>query len=202
VCVAPHAPDSHDRPLAAFPSKIMEYMACRRATVAPRRVAVAEVLRDGEYGLLFTPGDVRDLADKILTLLRNPEMRGRFAEAGYRAVREARPASATRRALLEVYSRLAPPEAWAPTDGAPGPSTEIPASPDTTTARRSFLRDSSSGQVPLMPEMEDLLVEDSRTDQTRPDAMASGEDTGKATLDSGPGSPVPPPGSAPGSSGG
>lgn len=167
VCVAPHAPDSHDRPLAPFPAKIMEYMACRRATVAPRRVAVSEILRDGEHGLLFTPGDVRDLADKMLSLLGNPELRARLAEAGYRAVREARPASATRRALLEVYTRLAPPEMWSPTAGLPGPSTEIPASPDTTTARRSFLSD--SGSAPLMPEMEDLLVEDnSRPDQAAP----------------------------------
>ncbi|MBI5479888.1 MAG: glycosyltransferase family 4 protein [Deltaproteobacteria bacterium] len=204
VCVAPHAPDSHDRPLAAFPSKVIEYLACRRATVAPRRVAVAEVLRDGEHGLLFTPGDVRDLADKILTLLRNPEMRGRLAEAGYRAVREARPASATRRALLEVYTRLAPPEAWSPQSGAPGPSTEIPSSPDTTTARRSFLGD--SGSAPLMPELEDLLVEDSRPDQTRPDAVTGGEDTPLGTGGAAPGAPEPPPGtptgSAPGSTGG
>jgi glycosyltransferase involved in cell wall biosynthesis len=202
VCVAPHAPDSHDRPLAAFPAKIMEYMACRRATVAPRRVAVAEVLRDGEYGLLFTPGDVRDLASKILTLLRNPEMRVRFAEAGYRAVREARPASATRRALLEVYSRLAPPESWSPTDSASGPSTEIPASPDTTTARRSFLRDSSPGQVPLLPEMEDLLVEDSRSDLTLPDARARGEDTQQGPREGGTGPTLPPAGPTAGSTGG
>ena len=202
VCVAPHAPDSHDRPLAAFPSKIMEYLACRRATVAPRRLAVAEVLHDGEHGLLFTPGDVRDLAEKILSLLRNPEMRGRLAEAGYRAVREARPASATRRALLEVYARLAPPEVWSPTSGMPGPSTEIPASPDTTTARRSFLRDSGSGSVPLMPELEDLLVEDSRTDRTRPDVVAGAEDTGKGTAPGGPaGTPEPAPGSPPASTG-
>jgi glycosyltransferase involved in cell wall biosynthesis len=177
VCVAPHAPDSHDLPLAAFPSKVMEYMACRRATIAPRRVAVAELVRDGEYGLLFTPGDARDLADKILSLLRNPEMRGRLAEAGYRAVREARPASATRRALLEVYTHLAPPEAWSPSTSAPGPSTEIPASPETTTARRSFLRDSEPEL--LMPELDDP-VEDSRPDQTRPDAVARGDDTQQA----------------------
>jgi glycosyltransferase involved in cell wall biosynthesis len=174
VCVAPHAPDSRERPLATFPSKVMEYMACRRATIAPNRVAVAEVLRDGEYGLLFAPGDVRDLADKILLLLRNPELRRRLAEAGYRAVREARPASATRRALLEVYTRLAPPEVWSPQSSAPGPSTEIQSSPDTTTARRSLLRD--PGQALLMPDTEDP-GEDTRADLTRPDAVARGEDT-------------------------
>ena len=176
LCVAPHAPDSHDRPLAAFPSKVLEYMACRRATIAPRRVAVAEVVREGEFGLLFTPGDVRDLADKILTLLRNPELRGRLAEAGYRAVREARPASATRRALLEVYARLAPPEAWSPASGAAGPSTEIPASPETTTARHSLLR--GPDRTPLWPELEDATA-DTRADQTDPNALTRSEDTDK-----------------------
>jgi glycosyltransferase involved in cell wall biosynthesis len=191
VCVAPHAPDSHDRPLASFPSKIMEYMACRRATIAPRRVAVAELLRDGEFGLLFTPGDVRDLADKILALLRNPELRARLAEAGYRAVREARPASATRRALLEVYTRVAPPELWSPTAGPQGPSTEIPSSPDTTTARRSLL--GLASRAPLLPELEEQAG-DTRADQTRPDVEGGSEDTqrgerSKVTPDSTPGTP-------------
>ena len=40
VCVAPAAPDS-ERPLATFPTKLLEYMACRRAVVAPRRVGGA-----------------------------------------------------------------------------------------------------------------------------------------------------------------
>jgi glycosyltransferase involved in cell wall biosynthesis len=174
VCVAPHAPDTHVQPLAAFPSKILEYLACRRPTVAPRRAAVAEAVRAGEHGLLFTPGDVRDLADKILAFLGDPELRVRLADAGYRAVREARPASATRRALLEAYARLAPPDPWSPTSGAPGPSTELPSSPETTTARRSFLRDSSS-QL-LLKEIEDQ-AEDTRADQTRPDAFLRGDDT-------------------------
>jgi hypothetical protein len=171
----------------------MEYMACRRATIAPRRVAVAELVRDGEHGLLFAPGDVRDLADKILSLLRDPEARGRLAEAGYRAVREARPASATRRALLEVYTQLAPPEAWSPTASGPSPSTEIPASPETTTARRSFLQDVD--REPLMPDPEGP-VDDSRPDRTRPDAVVLGEDT-QVGLEGPVGTPAAPPETTP-----
>ncbi|HEY3357609.1 MAG TPA: glycosyltransferase family 4 protein [Polyangia bacterium] len=148
VCVAPHAADEHDRPLSSYPTKVLEYLACRRPVVAPRRAAVAELMKEGQEGLMFTPGDVRDLAAKVLVLLGDPELRARLAEAGYRAARERHPASAARRALLEVYARLAPPEMWGPCPTGPVPSTEIPAATDTTTARHAPLRDSTQRRMP------------------------------------------------------
>lgn len=114
VCVAPWAPDLADRPLAPFPTKLLEFMACRRATVAPRRTSVAELIDDGVEGLLFEPGNPRDLADKIVRLLLDRSLRERLADAGRRRVRERFPASATRRLLLETYRRILPPSTWSP----------------------------------------------------------------------------------------
>jgi glycosyltransferase involved in cell wall biosynthesis len=135
VCVAPAAPDS-ERPLATFPTKLLEYMACRRAAVAPRRPAVQEVISDGEDGLLFTPGDGADLARAIGRLLDDPRLREQLAGAGYERVRQRHPASAARRRLLEAYARLLPPSSWAPPAPAVSPIDALPARPDTTTARR------------------------------------------------------------------
>ncbi len=135
VCVAPAAPDS-ERPLASFPTKLLEYMACRRAVVAPRRAAVQEIITDEQDGLLFEPGDEMDLARQIGRLLDDHALRERLAEAGYDRVRARHPASAARRRLLEAYARLLPPSQWAPPAAAVSPIDALPSRPDTTTSRR------------------------------------------------------------------
>ncbi|HEY7955113.1 MAG TPA: glycosyltransferase family 4 protein [Polyangia bacterium] len=137
VCVAPASPDAADRPLAGFPTKILEYMACRRAVVAPRRPSVMEVLSDGAEGLLFEPGAPAELARAIGRLLDDAPLRERLAEAGYHRVRLEHPASATRRALLEAYLALLPRAAWAPPGRASPTIDALPSHPDTTTARRA-----------------------------------------------------------------
>src|SRR5205807_2099933 len=114
VCVAPASPDARDRPLAGFPTKLLEYMACRRAVVAPRRSSVEEVVEDGQDGLLFEAGDAADLGRALYKLLEDSQLRRALAESGYRRVRQQFPASATRRRLLEAYAQLLPASEWLP----------------------------------------------------------------------------------------
>jgi glycosyltransferase involved in cell wall biosynthesis len=156
VCVVPAAAGD-EKPLASFPTKLLEYQACRRAVVAPRRPAVQEVLSDGETGLLFASGDEADLARVLEQLLVDAALRERLAEAGYARVRARHPASATRRRLLLAYARLTPPSSWAPPSAAVSPIDALPAHPDTTTARRLVAvvpapltkraRDEQSGEI-------------------------------------------------------
>jgi glycosyltransferase involved in cell wall biosynthesis len=136
VCVAPSTADAAERPLAGFPTKLLEYMACRRAVVAPRRSSVEELVRDGEEGLLFTPSNVEELEAAIARLLEDAELREKLAEAGYQRVRREHPASATRRKLLEAYARMLPDSAWAAPGGVASPIDALPSHPDTTTAKR------------------------------------------------------------------
>jgi len=72
VAVAPY-PD-----LSKFyfsPLKLFEYMAAGRAIVASRLGQVAEVIVDGESGLLFKPGDVEDLVRCIRRLREDSRLR-------------------------------------------------------------------------------------------------------------------------------
>ena len=55
------------------PLKLYEYMAAGKAIVASRSGQIAEVIQDGYNGLLVKPGDVMELADKIVSLLDNPD---------------------------------------------------------------------------------------------------------------------------------
>jgi len=51
-----------------LPMTLLEGMAHGRPVIGPRHGGVPEIIDDQRTGLLFTPGDARDLADKIRTL--------------------------------------------------------------------------------------------------------------------------------------
>jgi glycosyltransferase involved in cell wall biosynthesis len=107
VCVVPAAADLTPNPTVVFPTKILEFMACRRAVVAPRRETVAMVVENGREALLFEPGDPIDLARKVLRLIGEPALRDKIAAAAYDRVRRELTASAARRALRNAYDVLA-----------------------------------------------------------------------------------------------
>jgi glycosyltransferase involved in cell wall biosynthesis len=106
VCVVPAAADLTPNPTVVYPTKILEYMACRRPIVAPRRETVAQVVENNREALLFEPGDPVDLARKVLRLLGEPLLRDRLAHNAYERVRRDFTASAARRALRGAYAAL------------------------------------------------------------------------------------------------
>jgi glycosyltransferase involved in cell wall biosynthesis len=106
VCVVPAAADLTPNPTVVYPTKILEYMACRRAIVAPRRETVAQVVENNREALLFEPGDPIDLARKVLRLIGEPMLRDRLAQNAYERVRRDFTASAARRALRNAYTTL------------------------------------------------------------------------------------------------
>lgn len=107
VCVVPAASDLTPSPTVVFPTKILEYMACRRAVVAPKRETLAHIVEHNREALLFEPGDPIDLARKVLRLIGEPLLRDRLAQQAYERVRRELTASATRRAVRGAYQLLA-----------------------------------------------------------------------------------------------
>ena len=71
----------------AFGIVLLEAMACGKPVVASRLPGVRDVVEDGEDGLLVTPGDVKDLAEKINILLDDP---GKCQAMGKMGLRKAR----------------------------------------------------------------------------------------------------------------
>ena len=106
VCVVPAAADLTPNPMVSFPTKLLEYMACRTAIVAPRRETLVHVVENNREALLFEPGDPQDLAQKVLRLIGEPVLRQRLARAAYERVRRDFTASAARRALRGAYAEL------------------------------------------------------------------------------------------------
>ena len=56
-----------------FPMVIAEAFACGAPIVTSRLGAMAEIIDDGQTGLLFEPGNARDLASKVRWLFEHPE---------------------------------------------------------------------------------------------------------------------------------
>jgi glycosyltransferase involved in cell wall biosynthesis len=82
-----------------FPTTILEAMVHGKPVIAPRIGGIPEIVDDGVTGLLFTPGDVDDLARKIRYLWGRPDLGRQMGQAGRRkAGREYSPE--------QYYSRL------------------------------------------------------------------------------------------------
>jgi glycosyltransferase involved in cell wall biosynthesis len=59
-------------------------MANSRAIVGSDSGAIPEIVRHGENGVLFPPGDAEALAEAILELVQSPEVRVEMGEQGRR----------------------------------------------------------------------------------------------------------------------
>ncbi len=79
------------------PLKMREYLASARAVVAPRVGDVGRTVTDGVDALLYEPGDVDRLAEQLLVLRSDPDLRVRLGLAG----RELMLATSTRDLQLE-----------------------------------------------------------------------------------------------------
>lgn len=64
-----------------FPRTLVEAFACGLPVIASRLGALAELVQDGETGLLFEPGNAEDLAAKMRWAQAHPEEMRRMGEA-------------------------------------------------------------------------------------------------------------------------
>ena len=63
-------------------------LACGIAVLAARTAGIAELITDGENGLLFEPGDSTELSQKLLRLCRDAALRKQLAAAGLKTAEE------------------------------------------------------------------------------------------------------------------
>jgi glycogen(starch) synthase len=71
-----------------FSRMVLEGMIAGTVVVASATGGTTEIVRDGENGLLFAPGDVGALAGCLQRLAADPELRQRLARAGRQTVTE------------------------------------------------------------------------------------------------------------------
>jgi peptidoglycan/xylan/chitin deacetylase (PgdA/CDA1 family) len=81
----------------------MEAMAAGVPVVTSRITGVPELVRDGETGWLAEPGDVSDLADKLLAVLEDPRAARERAENGRQLVEREFELHSSAQRLIELF---------------------------------------------------------------------------------------------------
>lgn len=83
---------------------MLEAMACGRPVICSAINAIPEVIEDGENGLLIRPGDPAGLADAMLRLLRDLELRERIGRRASEFIRRYHDVSVQQQSLEAIYS--------------------------------------------------------------------------------------------------
>ncbi len=84
----------------------LEAMACGKAVVSTERGGPAETIEHGVSGLLVAPNDAEALAEQVLRLLRDKELRERLGKAGRNRVLRLFSAEAAAIAHTKIYEEL------------------------------------------------------------------------------------------------
>ena len=105
LCLCPLAPTERNLAQGCSPVKLFEYLACGKPIVASNLPVIREVLTHDEDGLLFSVTKPARLADAILRVLDDGELRRRLCENARRRA-EAFSWRKAQEALLAVYDRL------------------------------------------------------------------------------------------------
>lgn len=103
IAVAPYGVSSN---FYFSPLKIYEYMAAGLPTVVSRVGEMPDLIRDLETGLLYEPSNVLQLADALLTLMEQPELRSRLGKAARAQVSESSTWEAVVSQVLAIAGKL------------------------------------------------------------------------------------------------
>jgi L-malate glycosyltransferase len=90
----------------ALSNALMEAMACGCPVVASNVGGNPELVRNGETGLLFEPGDAAGLAATLQVLIEDESLRWRLVEAGASFVRSRFSIRSSAQRMGEIYERL------------------------------------------------------------------------------------------------
>ena len=90
--------------ITSLPTKAFEYMACSLPVVMSNFQYWEEAL--GQCALFANPNDPKDISDRIVFLLDNPDKAKRLGEKGERLTQEQYNWEVEQRRLLDVYEKV------------------------------------------------------------------------------------------------
>jgi len=85
------------------PMVIAQAMAAGKPVVATRVGGVPDMVEDGVTGLLCDPGNSEQLADGLVALLKDPELRRRMGQQAHQLAEKRYRANRVAQATLEAY---------------------------------------------------------------------------------------------------
>ncbi|MBI3582436.1 MAG: glycosyltransferase family 4 protein [Nitrospinae bacterium] len=99
ICVAPSLYEN-------FPNTVLEAMSCGKAVVASNTGGIPEVIEDGISGLLVKTGDAKDLAEKVIMLLKKRDMRENIGINARKRIESLYSKAAVAKNVEEVYAEI------------------------------------------------------------------------------------------------
>jgi glycosyltransferase involved in cell wall biosynthesis len=90
----------------SFPNALLEAMACGCCPVASRVGGTSELVRHGETGLLFDPGETDQLTEALSHLTTDADFRSRLAKAAAQFVHEHLTIDIAAERLSDIYRQL------------------------------------------------------------------------------------------------
>lgn len=93
-----------------FSNSILEYMAAARPVVATDVGGAREAISEGETGYLVTAGDDATMAQRLISLLKEPERARMMGERGRSIIEQKFSCEAQLEATLNLYQRLLAPK--------------------------------------------------------------------------------------------
>ncbi len=85
---------------------LLEAMACGTPCVASRVGGIVDIVKDGQNGFLVEPGNAQELAEKILLLCQNTDLRRQLGQQGRQFVEENFSWDDKAREILQVHQKV------------------------------------------------------------------------------------------------
>jgi glycosyltransferase involved in cell wall biosynthesis len=89
-----------------YPMTALESFACGTPVIGSRTGGIPEIVKDGHNGLLFEPGNARQLAQKIQYLLDNPDLTITMGRNGRQQVETVNNPQTHYEDIMAIYERL------------------------------------------------------------------------------------------------
>lgn len=88
-----------------FPTAVLEAYAQAKPVIGSNHGGIAELVKDGETGLLFQPGSAGDLRQKIIQLISDPARAQKLGQNGYQLVKKYNSETYYHK-LISIYEEL------------------------------------------------------------------------------------------------
>ena len=104
ICLVPHRKSEHTD--ATLPHKLFHYMFMKRPVLVTNCEPLVRIVEAEECGVVCKSDDPDSMAQALLGLRDNPELRKQMGENGHRAVMERHNWNATVRPMIQMYHDL------------------------------------------------------------------------------------------------
>lgn len=86
------------------PSKMFEYMACKKPVISATHGAAEQILRDSNGGIIVSPGNHHEFSNAVMQLFDSPDKMKSFAKNGYEYIQKYRNLNIFRKKLNQIIT--------------------------------------------------------------------------------------------------